>query len=221
MLTDTTTYHCCHQARFEHVFGADETEDRFALALEQFIPIVLDSGMQWCRGCRKLRSSKRVRRTILNSNTFDLSSHTLDLENRMFYRFSLLVGRHVRHFAAKHLKKHKLSTQQWLILTVIGRFAPLSPSELADHTSVGRDKISRIVDQLVEHGFVSRRTDEEDRRRVVLNLFAKGRRVCDELEIVARDIEVKVLDTMSKDERTSLQHLLSKIEDATAVALAE
>jgi DNA-binding MarR family transcriptional regulator len=155
----------------------------------------------------------------LNPDQSDLSSHALDLENRIFYRFSLLVGRHVRYFTAKHLKKYKLSTQGWLILTVIGRFAPLSPSELADRTSVGRDKISRIVDQLVENGFVSRRTDEIDRRRVVLSLFAKGRRVCDDLELVARQIDRSVLDGLTKDERQALPQLLSKIESATTRAL--
>jgi DNA-binding MarR family transcriptional regulator len=156
----------------------------------------------------------------LNSDASDLSSHELDLENRIFYRFSLLVGQHVRYFSTRQLKRHKLSTQGWLILTVIGRFAPLSPSELADRTSVGRDKISRIVDQLVDSGLVSRRTDEADRRRVVLNLLAKGRRVCDDLELVARRIEQDVLDALSKNEQAALKQLLSKIEQATPVALA-
>jgi DNA-binding MarR family transcriptional regulator len=156
----------------------------------------------------------------LNSDASDLSSHELDLENRIFYRFSLLVGQHVRYFSTRQLKRHKLSTQGWLILTVIGRFAPLSPSELADRTSVGRDKISRIVDQLVDSGLVSRRTDEADRRRVVLNLLAKGRRVCDDLELVARRIEQDVLDALSKNEQAALKQLLSKIEQATQVALA-
>ena len=156
----------------------------------------------------------------MNSDTIDLVSHALDLENRIFYRFSLLVGRHVRYFATGQIKKHKLSTQAWLILTVIGRFAPLSPSELADRTSVRRDKISRIVDQLVESGLVSRRTDENDRRRVVLNLLAKGRRVCDDLELVARRIEQDVLDALSKSEQSTLKQLLTKIEAATDRALA-
>jgi DNA-binding MarR family transcriptional regulator len=156
----------------------------------------------------------------LNSDASDLSSHELDLENRIFYRFSLLVGQHVRYFTTRQLKRHKLSTQGWLILTVIGRFAPLSPSELADRTSVGRDKISRIVDQLVDSGLVSRRTDEADRRRVVLNLLAKGRRVCDDLELVARRIEQDVLDALSRSEQAALKQLLSKIEQATPLALA-
>jgi len=157
----------------------------------------------------------------LKSTSYDLSNHALDLENRIFYRFSLLVGQHVRHFTTKQLKKYKLSTQGWLILTVIGRFAPLSPSDLADRTSVGRDKISRIVDQLVDSGLVSRRTDDDDRRRVVLNLLAKGRRVCDELELVARQIETGVLDGLSPSERSTLQQLLAKIEQATHRVLAD
>ena len=157
----------------------------------------------------------------MKSNSYDLSNHALDLENRIFYRFSLLVGEHVRHFTTKQLKKYKLSTQGWLILTVIGRFAPLSPSDLADRTSVGRDKISRIVDQLVDSGLVSRRTDDDDRRRVVLNLLAKGRRVCDELELVARQIETDVLNGLSPSERSTLQHLLTKIEQATHRVLTD
>jgi DNA-binding MarR family transcriptional regulator len=157
----------------------------------------------------------------LKSNSYDLSNHALDLENRIFYRFSLLVGQHVRHFTTKQLKKYKLSTQGWLILTVIGRFAPLSPSDLADRTSVGRDKISRIVDHLVESGLVSRRTDEDDRRRVVLNLLAKGRRVCDDLELVARQIETDVLSGLSPSERSTMQQLLAKIEQATHRVLAD
>jgi DNA-binding MarR family transcriptional regulator len=142
----------------------------------------------------------------------DLTSSTFDLENRIFYRFSLLVGRHVRFFSEKHIKKHKLSTQNWLILTVIGRFAPLSPSELADHTSVARDKISRIVDQLVANGLVARRTDEKDRRRIVLTLLAKGKRVFEDLELVARRIEADVLGKLSESEREAFADLLSKIE---------
>jgi DNA-binding MarR family transcriptional regulator len=160
-----------------------------------------------------------IRSKALDPSSLDSVTPALDLENRMFYRFSLLVGQHVRYFEKQHLRKHKLSTQGWLILTVIGRFAPLSPSELADRTSVGRDKITRIVDQLVQSGLVSRRTDEDDRRRVVLNLLAKGRRVCDDLEVVARRIETDVLNCLSKSDRVALLSRLAKIEEATSRAL--
>jgi|SRR5580704_10207693 DNA-binding MarR family transcriptional regulator len=150
-----------------------------------------------------------------------LRSHAYDLENRIFYRFSLLVGEHVRHFSKHHIRKYKLSTQNWLILTVIGRFAPLAPSELAEHTSVSRDKITRILDQLVEQGMVSRKTDEADRRRVVLSLLSKGKRACEELEMIARRVEADVLEGLSASERQQFFDLLTKIERRAKEALPE
>jgi DNA-binding MarR family transcriptional regulator len=127
----------------------------------------------------------------------------------------------VRHFSKHHIRKYKLSTQNWLILTVIGRFAPLAPSELAEHTSVSRDKITRILDQLVEQGMVSRKTDEADRRRVVLSLLSKGKRACEELEMIARRVEADVLEGLSASERQQFFDLLTKIERRAKEALPE
>jgi DNA-binding MarR family transcriptional regulator len=142
----------------------------------------------------------------------DLKSPAGNLENRMFYRFSLLVGRHVRYFSTHQIKQYGLSTQNWLILTVIGRFAPLSPSELADHTSVRRDRISRIVDLLVKQGLVARHLSNSDRRRVTLTLTPKGMKICQKLEIVARQIEVEVLRRLTDSQRKALSSILSTIE---------
>jgi DNA-binding MarR family transcriptional regulator len=149
-----------------------------------------------------------------------LKSSQFDLEKRIFYRFSILVGRHLRYFAATQLPKHKLSVQAWLILTVIGRFCPLSPSELAEKTSVRRDKITRVVDRLVEKDLVLRENDNEDRRRVILTLSAKGRHVCESLELVAREVDAYVVDALNSDERTIFEGILNKIERAATMRLA-
>jgi len=151
----------------------------------------------------------------------DLWSSAYDLENRIFYRFSLLVGAHVRHFTKYHIKKHKLSTQNWLILTVIGRFAPLAPSELAEHTSVSRDKITRILDQLVAQGMVSRKPDEADRRRVVLTLLSKGKRACEELELLARRVDAEILGILSASEKQKFFDFMTRIEKQARVTLTE
>jgi MarR family multiple antibiotic resistance transcriptional regulator len=149
----------------------------------------------------------------------DITSPIWDLEHRIFYRFSLLVGRHVRYFSTHKIKRYGLSTQSWLILTVIGRFAPISPSELADRTSVRRDRISRILDLLVKQGFVARHLSNRDRRRLALTLTAKGRKVCDKLEIVARQIEVEVSRRLTKLQRKALSDILSTIEAELDIVL--
>jgi DNA-binding MarR family transcriptional regulator len=142
----------------------------------------------------------------------DVKSPEWDLEHRIFYRFSLLVGRHVRYFSTHKIKRYGLSTQSWLILTVIGRFAPISPSELADHTSVRRDRISRILDLLLKQDLIARHLSSSDRRRLILTLTPKGRKVCDKLEIVARQIDLEVLRRLTKLQRKALSDILSTIE---------
>jgi DNA-binding MarR family transcriptional regulator len=73
-------------------------------------------------------------------------------------------------------------------LTVIGQAGPLSLKELGDLLIAEAGHPSRMVDRLVEAGLVERKAASEDRRRVVLQLTADGRRL--ERKVEARRAEV-------------------------------
>ena len=62
-------------------------------------------------------------------------------------------------------------------LTVIRQAGPLSLKDLGDLLIAEAGHPSRLVDRLVEAGLVERRPAEDDRRRVVLSLTARGRRL--------------------------------------------
>ena len=62
-------------------------------------------------------------------------------------------------------------------LVVIGQAGPLSLNELGDLLIAEAGHPSRLVDRLVEAGFVERRAAQDDRRRVELSLTARGRRL--------------------------------------------
>lgn len=51
----------------------------------------------------------------------------------------------------------------------------MSPSELAKRLGYSRPRMTRILDSLEEKGFVVRRPDPEDRRRVVATCTEEGR----------------------------------------------
>ena len=53
---------------------------------------------------------------------------------------------------------------------------PMAMAELADHVLISRPSTTRVVDRLVERGFLERWHDEKDRRRVLVQLSAAGRR---------------------------------------------
>ena len=62
-------------------------------------------------------------------------------------------------------------------LVVIGQAGPLSLTELGDLLIAEAGHPSRLVDRLVEAGFVERRPAQGDRRRVELSLTSRGRRL--------------------------------------------
>jgi DNA-binding MarR family transcriptional regulator len=72
----------------------------------------------------------------------------------------------------------------------------------------------------VEKDLVLRENDNEDRRRVILTLSANGRQVCESLELVAREVDAYVVDTLTSDERAICEGILNKIERAATTRLA-
>jgi MarR family transcriptional regulator, organic hydroperoxide resistance regulator len=67
-----------------------------------------------------------------------------------------------------------LTAAQAEAITVIGQAGPLSLKELGELLIAEAGHPSRLVDRLVESGWVERRAADEDRRRVVLSLTDEG-----------------------------------------------
>ena len=87
------------------------------------------------------------------------------------------------------------------------------PSEVAYHSSLEADKVTRAVDKLVAKNLVVRKGDRKDRRRVVLTLTPKGRRVYEEIESVRRAIERRFLSVLSAKEMNIFFDAMDKLQD--------
>jgi len=73
-----------------------------------------------------------------------------------------------------HLRGAGLSIVQWSLLRNIAALAPVSIGRLAGALAMERTSVTRLVEPLVEHGWV-RRTAGEDRRVRNLEVTARGR----------------------------------------------
>jgi DNA-binding MarR family transcriptional regulator len=145
------------------------------------------------------------------------TARIIPLDERVSYRFSLIAKRLDQTLAAMHAKTLGISLNNWKIMRVIGFFGPLSATELGSRTSLDPDKITRAVDVLVQRGYVIRKDDEADRRRVVLTLSAKGRRVYDRIEMVAGTMEAEFLSVLTVEESKVLRSALTKLEQHSGV----
>ncbi len=141
----------------------------------------------------------------------------IPLEERVIHRFFLIAKRFDQALVGMHSKKLGISVNNCKIMRVIAFSGPLSATELGARTSLDPDKITRAIDTLVDRGYVIRRDDEADRRRVVLTLSAKGRRVHDKIEMVVSAMESEFLSALSADERKALGSSLDKLEQHTSL----
>ena len=133
-------------------------------------------------------------------------------DKRIAYRFSVMSTLHTRALADMHTRKFGLSVNCWWVMAVIGRFPGSSASSVAGHTTLEPDKVTRATDTLVKKGFVIRRRDRDDRRRVVLSLSAKGQKVFDAIEQVRRAMEGAYLGALTNDELDAFYLCLDKLE---------
>jgi DNA-binding MarR family transcriptional regulator len=136
----------------------------------------------------------------------------LDLEERSFYRFSILATQINRSVTRAYVKKYGPPANAWKILAVLNKFKTQSASDLKHHTTLEMDKITRIVDHLVERGFVLRKQDQLDRRRVVISLSALGRRATKYLEETIATMEREFLSALDATERQRLYDLLERLK---------
>lgn len=133
-------------------------------------------------------------------------------DHRTTHRLSRIASLHGRAFSAVYYGRFKLAVNSWRVLSVIGRFAPLSANTTGAHSSLAPDKVTRAVNALARQGYVLRRQDPFDRRRVVLSLSAKGRRVHNEVSRFRDAIEREFLRALSPTEIASLYRILDKLE---------
>jgi len=125
----------------------------------------------------------------------------------------IVLARHLEQSVGAALEKHGLTLGQFDILGTLRRHGPkggLTPSELLESVMLSSGGMTARLDKLEEAGLVVRGSDAEDRRKVVIQLTAKGKRLID-TATATRFKEAKgSLPKMSQEELETLAELLRK-----------
>jgi DNA-binding MarR family transcriptional regulator len=103
----------------------------------------------------------------------------------------------------------ELSKNQPVVIKIIGMEGEIMPSTIGKYTGMEKSSLTRMVDDLEKKGMVFRKTDPEDRRKVLVSLTNKGlecynysNKIADELLRLVDEKDVKdyvqSLETMVK-----------------------
>ena len=105
----------------------------------------------------------------------------------------------------------ELSFSQWTTLVALYDGKISSAGDLAHNICHDGGSLTRLVDQMVERGFVTRARNERDRRSVKLALTARGRAVVEALAPDVMNFWNNLLADYSHDEVDTLVALLTKL----------
>ncbi|HII02026.1 TPA: MarR family transcriptional regulator [Methanosarcinaceae archaeon] len=122
---------------------------------------------------------KKVRLMDLEFQTL----HSKLFEDRFFQKVA----------ASENAELKELSKNQPAVITIIGLVKEVMPSTIGTYVGMDRSSLSRMVDSLEAKGFVLRKNDPEDRRKVLISLTEKGERCYELLNEISEAMAVELL----------------------------
>lgn len=138
-------------------------------------------------------------------------SDELILEDFLPYRLAILSHTVSTTIAQVYEKRFNLSIPEWRVIAILGRFPGLSAVEVAERTFMDKVAVSRAVTKLLKNGRIDRQFADADRRRSILNLSEEGRRVHDEVALLALQFERDLLDGLNEEETSKLDVIMNRL----------
>lgn len=107
----------------------------------------------------------------------DLDPSPLEVVGRV-----IVLAQHLERSVELALERHGITLGEFDILATLRRHGPkggLIPSQLLESVMLSSGGMTARLDRLARLGLVYRKADKDDRRKVLIELTAKGRRVID------------------------------------------
>lgn len=127
------------------------------------------------------------------------------------------TGSRMGNAFSKALKPYGLSLTEWRVCASLGHTPHQRLSELVVRACVDMSALSRIIDRLIEQGFVRRERSEEDARALQLSLTEEGAALAREIVPLAQHYEAIALNCFTKAEVKVLRTLLDRLYENTEV----
>lgn len=117
------------------------------------------------------------------------------------------------------LKEFDLYSSQWSILFCLKQFGPMTQKGIWQYLNVEAPTVTRTVLRLEQSGWVVRKEGDDKRERIVhLSDHAEGK--VEDIEQRIREVEEKLLASLSEEEQRQLMKLLQKIGGLTEAGAA-
>lgn len=122
------------------------------------------------------------------------------------------VKRSIGRTAVQYVRVLGIGPKQLIALRLIGKKKKCTMAEIAEGTNSDKASVTRVINTLVESGWLEREYGKEDRRQILISLTAKGIRNFAKVERIYGKIAEKFASSLDAKEQRELLRLLKKIE---------
>ncbi|MCW8803519.1 MAG: MarR family transcriptional regulator [Ignavibacteriaceae bacterium] len=126
--------------------------------------------------------------------------------------FNLLVR--CQEKEARLAEAHKLLEAEFKCFRIMGSEENLNNNELAKRMRLSPGRITRIIDGLVEKGYMQRKIDQADRRNMILSLSKRGKNLTNKLTSAYIQIHKEILQEIDVSQHKSLLTAMEQLHSA-------
>ncbi len=113
---------------------------------------------------------------------------------------------------AEQITRLKLSHAQFHAISILALKGPLPMTELANKMTISKQQLTPLIYKLIEAGWVVRKTDENDRRIVLIDVTEEGLKTYNDLKAEIKHKFIEKLSELPENELEELDDMLQKIQ---------
>jgi DNA-binding MarR family transcriptional regulator len=125
-----------------------------------------------------------------------------------------LLARYEEH-NTRLANERGLTESEFKCFRLFGSDKGLSNQKIAARMNLSESRLTRIIDGLVAKGYMMRRFDQKDSRRLNITLSRKGKSLAHKLDKLNDDVHIKILNDIKISEHKALIGVMENLYSAT------
>ena len=134
-----------------------------------------------------------------------------DLQDFLPYLLSQATETVSAEFQRHYKDRYGMLRTEWRVLFHLGRYGPMTATEIGTRARVHKTKVSRAVAALDAKRFLTRQVVSDDRRQATLQLTRAGTAAFDDLYQAARDFDARLMGQLSPKDGARLKRCLTRL----------
>jgi DNA-binding MarR family transcriptional regulator len=135
----------------------------------------------------------------------------LRLETSLLYHCAVVSNRVGDRLHRLCRERYGMAPPAWRVLAHLGELQPITAKEIGTRAAMDSVGLTRALNHLDALGFLERRIDPKDRRRIILTLTRAGLNAYNSLAPITVAAEEELLQGLTAGERKVLRSLMQRL----------